>query len=185
MGGAIHQLPQYAFMTWCSVKAQGQLYLYLYLYLLRVVTSLTTNVENLRKINFHLSVAELCGLWCKRDISFIARKGLQLIAHCCDCVTVLNYECVEEVTGLRRACAGWGCPWTLQTRKRYGLWRHRVLIEWTCLKSRAGKWSQGYTRRSVVRKELVTIRPPSYWKVPASKLGSEIYTDSPCMQFLG
>jgi len=25
--------PQYAFMTWCLVNAQGQLYLYLYLYL--------------------------------------------------------------------------------------------------------------------------------------------------------
>jgi hypothetical protein len=29
MSGAIPQLPQYAFMAWCSVKAQGQLYLYL------------------------------------------------------------------------------------------------------------------------------------------------------------
>jgi hypothetical protein len=30
MSGAIHPLPQYAFMAWCSVKkAQGQLYLYL------------------------------------------------------------------------------------------------------------------------------------------------------------
>jgi hypothetical protein len=28
MSGAIHPLPQYAFMAWCSVKAQGQLYLY-------------------------------------------------------------------------------------------------------------------------------------------------------------
>jgi hypothetical protein len=25
--------PQYAFMAWCSVKAQGQLYLYLYLWM--------------------------------------------------------------------------------------------------------------------------------------------------------
>jgi hypothetical protein len=30
MSGAIHPLPQYAFMVWCLVKAQGQLYLYLY-----------------------------------------------------------------------------------------------------------------------------------------------------------
>jgi hypothetical protein len=29
MSGAILPLPQYAFMAWCSVKAQGQLYLYL------------------------------------------------------------------------------------------------------------------------------------------------------------
>jgi hypothetical protein len=28
--GAIPPLPQYAFMEWCLVKAQGQLYLYLY-----------------------------------------------------------------------------------------------------------------------------------------------------------
>jgi len=33
MGGAITPLSQYAFMAWCSVKAQGELYLYLYLYL--------------------------------------------------------------------------------------------------------------------------------------------------------
>jgi hypothetical protein len=28
MGGAIHPLPQYAFMAWCLVKAQGQLHLF-------------------------------------------------------------------------------------------------------------------------------------------------------------
>jgi len=27
MSGAIPLLPQYAFMAWCSVKAEGQLYL--------------------------------------------------------------------------------------------------------------------------------------------------------------
>jgi len=27
MRGAIHPFPQYAFMAWCTVKAQGQLYL--------------------------------------------------------------------------------------------------------------------------------------------------------------
>jgi hypothetical protein len=27
--GAVHPLPQYVFMAWCSVKAKGQLYLYL------------------------------------------------------------------------------------------------------------------------------------------------------------
>jgi len=27
MSGAVPPLPQYAFMAWCSVKAQGQLYL--------------------------------------------------------------------------------------------------------------------------------------------------------------
>jgi hypothetical protein len=29
MKGAMPPIPQYAFMAWCSVKAQGQLYLYL------------------------------------------------------------------------------------------------------------------------------------------------------------
>jgi len=29
MSGALPSLPRYAFMAWCSVKAQGQLYLYL------------------------------------------------------------------------------------------------------------------------------------------------------------
>jgi hypothetical protein len=31
MSVTVSPLPQYAFMAWCSVKAQGQLYLYLYL----------------------------------------------------------------------------------------------------------------------------------------------------------
>jgi hypothetical protein len=35
MSGAIHSLPQYAFMAWCLVKAQGQLYLYIYLKVIR------------------------------------------------------------------------------------------------------------------------------------------------------
>jgi hypothetical protein len=29
MSGTIHPFPEYAFMAWCSVKAQGKLYLYL------------------------------------------------------------------------------------------------------------------------------------------------------------
>jgi len=33
MGRSIPQLLQYAFMAWCSLKAQGQLYFYLNLYL--------------------------------------------------------------------------------------------------------------------------------------------------------
>jgi len=28
MSGATHTLPQYAFMAWCLVKAQGWIYLY-------------------------------------------------------------------------------------------------------------------------------------------------------------
>jgi len=33
MSGDIPTLPQYAFMAWCQVKAQRQIYLYVYLYL--------------------------------------------------------------------------------------------------------------------------------------------------------
>jgi len=32
MSGAIHPLPQYAFMAWYLVKAQGQLYLFIFYY---------------------------------------------------------------------------------------------------------------------------------------------------------
>jgi hypothetical protein len=38
MRGAILPLPQYAFTTWCSVKAQGQFYLFLYLYFRLIIT---------------------------------------------------------------------------------------------------------------------------------------------------
>jgi hypothetical protein len=37
MSGAIHPLPQYAFMAWCLVKAQGQLYLYLLPYQCKLI----------------------------------------------------------------------------------------------------------------------------------------------------
>jgi hypothetical protein len=36
MSGAIFPLPQFAFMAWCLVKAQGQLYLSSFLLLLGV-----------------------------------------------------------------------------------------------------------------------------------------------------
>jgi hypothetical protein len=39
MSGAIHPLPQYALMAWCSVKAQGQLYLYLFTLILLICNS--------------------------------------------------------------------------------------------------------------------------------------------------
>jgi hypothetical protein len=37
MSGAIPQLPQYAFMEWCLVKAQEQLCLYCYLFTYSIV----------------------------------------------------------------------------------------------------------------------------------------------------
>jgi hypothetical protein len=45
MGGAIPPLPQYAFMMWCLVKAQGQLYLFPYLYHLRVSQYIVDFIE--------------------------------------------------------------------------------------------------------------------------------------------
>jgi hypothetical protein len=39
MCGATPPLPQYTFMAWCSVKAQGQLYLYLVVILSSPTTS--------------------------------------------------------------------------------------------------------------------------------------------------
>jgi hypothetical protein len=40
MNGAVPPLPHYAFMAWCSVKAQGQLYLYVeftFFYIIQVL----------------------------------------------------------------------------------------------------------------------------------------------------
>jgi hypothetical protein len=47
MGGATPPLPQYAFVAWCSVKAQGQLYLYLYLLDLDVYNTKTGHLRDL------------------------------------------------------------------------------------------------------------------------------------------
>jgi len=44
MSGTIPSFPQYAFMAWCSVKAQGQLYIYLYLS--SIGTCLSAEVQN-------------------------------------------------------------------------------------------------------------------------------------------
>jgi hypothetical protein len=52
MSGAIPPLPHYAFMAWCSVKAQGQLYLLSYLTttISAVRTSELCVLKDLRKI---------------------------------------------------------------------------------------------------------------------------------------
>jgi hypothetical protein len=54
MRGAIPPLSQYAFMAWCSVKAQGQLYLHLYLTLAisEVVTRFPpiSNISNIKVV---------------------------------------------------------------------------------------------------------------------------------------
>jgi hypothetical protein len=64
MSGAIPPLPQYPFMAWCSVKAQGQLYLYLYVQcityyvLYRAATALYSMFSS-----FVYVFALLCGDW--------------------------------------------------------------------------------------------------------------------------
>jgi DNA-binding transcriptional regulator of glucitol operon len=37
MRGAVSPLPQYAFMVWCSVKAQEQLYLYIIIIIIIII----------------------------------------------------------------------------------------------------------------------------------------------------
>jgi len=39
----LHPLPQYDFMAWCSVTAQGQLYLYLVFLLIKGSTLISAN----------------------------------------------------------------------------------------------------------------------------------------------
>jgi len=45
MSGAISPLPQYAFVVWCSFKAQGQLYLLPYIPKGRQVLQLAINMK--------------------------------------------------------------------------------------------------------------------------------------------
>jgi hypothetical protein len=52
MGGAIPPLTQYAFMAWCLVKAQGQLYLYL------TFTCISLNTQNTKR-TFQIKVTGL------------------------------------------------------------------------------------------------------------------------------
>jgi hypothetical protein len=52
MRGDILPLPQYAFMVWCSVKAQGQLYLnfiYRYIYVTMINKNATLKQKNKKK----------------------------------------------------------------------------------------------------------------------------------------
>jgi hypothetical protein len=53
MSGVIPPLPQYAFMEWCLVKAQGQLYLYLF-------TMINNNENGMGRSDLHLSEHTKC-----------------------------------------------------------------------------------------------------------------------------
>jgi len=59
MSGAIPPLAQYAFMAWCSVKAEEQLYLYLYLY--------PSNIH----LNLHENQVELTDFFKKQLMSLV------------------------------------------------------------------------------------------------------------------
>jgi hypothetical protein len=57
MCGAVSQLPQYALMVWCSVKAQGQLYCYLHTICIQIhylLTSHSSLWKCMKKISFLL-----------------------------------------------------------------------------------------------------------------------------------
>jgi hypothetical protein len=57
MSGAIPPLPQYTFMAWCLVKAQGQLYLYFHLNNVLINTcSSTTKLYVLLATTMHISL---------------------------------------------------------------------------------------------------------------------------------
>jgi len=55
MSGGVTPLLQYAFMAWCSVKAQGQLYLYLYLHI-SVHMSSSTDLHYFKFLRYNLEI---------------------------------------------------------------------------------------------------------------------------------
>jgi hypothetical protein len=59
MSGAIPPLPQYAFMAWCLVKAQGKLYLYLVL-LIKVIYFSVESLGVLKHIQDAILLASCC-----------------------------------------------------------------------------------------------------------------------------
>jgi hypothetical protein len=89
MSGAVPPLPQYAFMAWSSVKAQGQLYL-----CSLCVISFSSNTLHICCVPDHPTVTDLkilrCAIEIKRVCSFVRlfvcsstfqRKKTAL--HCC------------------------------------------------------------------------------------------------------
>jgi len=73
MRGVIPPLPQYAFMAWCSVKAQGQLYLSPLRHLTLKTTNLAIETSNAEAC-FHLS--QIISLFFIQIILFKVRKIL-------------------------------------------------------------------------------------------------------------
>jgi hypothetical protein len=67
MSGAILQLPQYASMAWCSVKAQGQIYLYILPLLLLLLLLLLLVVV----VVAAAAVAACYKMWLKKNLLFL------------------------------------------------------------------------------------------------------------------
>jgi hypothetical protein len=63
MSGAIPPFPQYAFMPWCSVKAQGQLYFFFSIQLLRTCSGskITDEKERLDWKDIQTNKSKLAG----------------------------------------------------------------------------------------------------------------------------
>jgi hypothetical protein len=84
MSGAIHPLPQYAFMAWCLVKTQGQLYLYIYL-----------RKAGCEEVNSKELVLDLPKFKCQ---NFITKKMKLLQQECFDQVNNCQLFNKENVT---------------------------------------------------------------------------------------
>jgi hypothetical protein len=59
MRGAIAPVPQYAFMAWCTVKIQGQLYLYLHFYCRKITDEFIQNFMSTMHTSSLTSVADI------------------------------------------------------------------------------------------------------------------------------
>jgi len=82
MRGAIRLLPQYSFLVWCSIKAQGQLYLYFYIPVyLQLSEGITIEVLSLSSYVILEIFLELF-LWnrfqCRRLIFWMSSVSLNL-----------------------------------------------------------------------------------------------------------
>jgi hypothetical protein len=90
MSGAIPQLPQYAFVAWCSVKAQGQLYLLRYCRQLIVAWCKVCIVEQVSAIwNLYVSPVSF------RSVS----RGAPMRPHDLMLKTMFNVSTAVFVTG--------------------------------------------------------------------------------------
>jgi hypothetical protein len=88
MSGAVPPLPQYAFMTWCSAKAQGQLYIYLYQFYNegiknQIIVSLIMFLKNCRSNHLITLYQWLSGLDTSLSDPFSWNLSINTISQCC------------------------------------------------------------------------------------------------------